>query len=712
MAIIGKIRNHSALAVVIVGVAILAFVLGDVGRSTIRGDINVGAVNGEELTYMNFEREAEENAEMTKKSQQKQSLTNDEMFQIRNQVWNEFVRKNVYGKQFEKLGISVGEEELIDLTTGANPHQYLAQNFKDPNTGIFNREVFDNFMQNLDQLDPETYAQVEFIIDLIEEDAKTQKYNTLISKGFYMPTALLEFDYNQKNTNIDYSVVQVPYSLIADSTIVLTDADYQKYYDENKNRYKQPTEQRAIEYIVFDVTPSQADFELAQKQITEIYQEFSTIEANEIPRFIGFNTDASGGYDSSWKKQGDLPVRVDSILFNSEVGTAIPPYVENQKFFTYRLMAKEMRSDTMDAQHILIAYKGAYGADTAVKRNKEQAEKMADSLKTVLSKGATSNLFGVFAMQYSNDPSVKENQGEFKRFADGTMVPQFNEAVQKGKQGDIVVVETLFGYHVIKIGSKNKPQQFVRVAVIEREIVPSSQTIQMEYGKANVFAGENSTLEAFRNAAQTAGYNVRTYEAVTTSSMNIPGVAQPRSIVQWVFNEKTKKEDISKVFETENQFVVAVLVDIRPKGYRSLESVKSSIETVVKREKKAEMLMKQIQEKNVSQDLNALASAFNTTPAQVQSVNFSTFNVSNFGREPEVLGHVLGIKEGAVSQPIKGNNGVYIVKAEKTTPATAKTDFNNERRMASTSLNARVANSLQKVLEEKSDIRDNRVKFY
>lgn len=711
MAIIGKIRNHSALAVVIIGVAIFAFILGDVGRSTIRGDINVGEVNGEEFTYMNFEREAEENAEMTKKSQQKQNLTNDEMYQIRNQVWNEFVRKNVYGNQFEKLGISVGEEELVDLTTGANPHQYLAQNFKDPQTGAFNREVYDNFMQNLDQLDPETYAQVEFIIDLIEEDTKTQKYNTLVSKGFYTPTAFLEFDYLQKNTNVDYSVVQVPYSSIPDSTIVLSDADYQKYYNENKNRYKQPTEQRGIEYIVFDVTPSQSDFELTQKQINDIYKEFETIQETEVPRFIGFNTDASGGYDSSWKKQGDLPVRIDSMMFNSEIGTTIPPYVENQKFFTYRLMAREMRSDTMDAQHILISYKGAYGADTSVKRNKEQAEKLADSLSVVLKKGNMSSLMGFMAMQYSNDPSAKENQGEFKRFADGTMVPQFNEAVQKGKTGEIVVVETIFGYHIIKIGAKNKPQEYVRVATIERDIVPSSQTIQMEYGKASVFVGENPKLDAFREAAQKAGYNVRTYESVTTNSMNIPGIAQPRSIVQWVFNKETKEGEVSKVFETENQFVVAVLVDIKPKGFRSLKSVKASFETLAKREKKAQMLMKQIEEKNAT-DLNTLASAFNTTVAEVQNINFSTFNISNFGREPEVVGHILGMDDGATSKPIKGNNGVYMVKNNKTTAAAAKTDFKNERRTAASSLNSRVTNNLQKVLEDKADIRDNRVRFY
>ncbi|MDD4847442.1 MAG: SurA N-terminal domain-containing protein [Bacteroidales bacterium] len=711
MAIIGKIRNHSALAVVIIGVAIFAFILGDIGRSTIRGDINIGEVNGVEMTYMNFEKKAEENAEMTKRSQQKQNLTNDEMIQIRNQVWTEFVRKNVYDAQFEKLGISVGENELVDLTTGANPHQFLAQNFNDPQTGVFNRQMFDNFMQNLDQLDPETYAQIEFIIDLIEEDTKTQKYNTLISKGFYTPKAFLEFDYQQKNSNVEMDVVQVPYKDIPDSTIVLTDADYQKYYDENKNRYKQPTENRAIEYIIFDVQPSQADFELTQRQVMDTYKEFSTIAATEVPRFIGFNTDASGGYDSSWKKQGVLPARIDSIMFNSEIGTTLQPFVENQKFFTYRLMDSEMHSDTMDAQHILISYQGAYGADSTVTRTKDQAEKMADSLSTVLKKGNTASFMSLMAMQYSNDPSAKENQGEFKRFADGSMVPEFNEAVQKGKKGDIVVVETLFGYHVIKIGDKNAAQPNVRVAMIERDIVPSSQTIQIEYSKASVFVGENRTMEAFREAAQTAGYNIRTYEAVATTSTNIPGLAQPRSIVQWVYNDKTKKGDVSEVFETENQFVIATLTDIKPKGFRSLESVKASFETLVIRDKKAEILTQKIVDANAT-DLNQLATALNTTVSDSITVNFASFNVSNFGREPEVIGHALGMNEGSLSKPIKGNNGVYVVKNNKINPAAEKTDFDNEKRTNQTSFSSRVANMLQRILEEKSDVVDNRVKFY
>lgn len=711
MAIIGKIRNHSALAVVIIGIAIFAFILGDVGRSTIRGNINVGEVNGEEFTYMNFEREAEENAEMTKKSQQKQNLTNDEMFSIRNQVWNEFVRKNVYNTQYEKLGISVGEEELLDLTTGANPHQYLAQNFQDPQTGVFNREMFDNFMQNLDQLDAETYAQVEFIIDLIEEDAKTQKYNTLVLHGFYTPTAFLEFDYNQKNTKIDASVVQVPYNTIADSTIVLTDADNTKYYNEHINNYKQQEEERAIEYVVFDVVPSHSDFVTTQNQMNEIYKEFATIDANEIPRFIGFNTDASGGYDSTWKKQGDLPVRIDSIMFNSEIGTTIPPYNENQKLFTYRLMAKEMRSDTMDAQHILISYQGAAGADTSVKRNKDQAEKLADSLKNVLKRSNASSIMGMMAMQYSDDPAKIDNQGEYKRFPDGQMIHPFNEAVQHGKQGDLVVVETIFGYHVIKIGEKNKPNEMVRIAAIERDILPSSQTIQMEYNKASSFAGENADLESFRNAAQGAGYNVRTYEAVRTTTNNIPGIAQSRNIVQWAYNEDTKKGAISKVFESENQFVVATLVEIKPKGFRSMESVKASFEALAKREKKAEMLMQQVNEKGVS-DLNTLASAFNTTVADAKNISFSSFNISNFGREPEVIGCVLATAEGTISAPIKGNNGIYVVKNEKTVAATPKTDFANEKRTARNMFTSRVTNNLQKVLEDQAKIVDNRVMFY
>lgn len=709
MAIIGKIRKHSAVTVIIIGVALFAFILGDVGRSTIRGNVNVGEVNGEDLSYMEFERKADENATLTKRSQQKQNLTNEEMIQIRNQVWQEFVRKTVYDAQFDKLGISIGESELIDVTTGANPHQYLAQNFTDPNTGTFNRETFDNFMQNLDQLDAETHFQVEFILDLIEEDIKTQKYNTLISKGFYTPTALLQFDYNQKNSYVDANVVQIAYKDIPDSTITLSDAAYKTYFENNINRYKQATENRGIDYVLFDVTPSQSDFDATRRQVNEIYSEFSSISAEDIPRFIGFNSDASGGYDSSWKREGFLPPQIDSVMFHSTVGTTIPPYVENQKFFMYRLMDKSMRSDTMDAEHILIAYQGAYGTEATVTRTKEQAEKLADSLKTAIKSNTMPMSF--YALQFSNDPSVQENKGEFKRFADETMVPEFNEAVQKGKKGDIVVVHTLFGYHVIKVGDKTKAQPCVRIAKIERDILPSSQTIQIEYSKANVFAGENKSVEDFLNKAQAAGYNVRTFDAVTTTTSNIPGIQQPRSIIQWVYNEKTKVGEVSKVFETENQFVVAVLKDIKPQGYRSLESVKPTIESLVKREKKAEILIQKVTEANAS-DLNQLATAFNTTVQESNNMSFATFNVGNFGREPEVVGYILGSPENVLSKPIKGNSGVYVYQNNKIKPAVEKTEFSAERRTAQSTFSSRVTNSLQKVLEDNSKIIDNRIMFY
>jgi peptidyl-prolyl cis-trans isomerase D len=304
-----------------------------------------------------------------------------------------------------------------------------------------------------------------------------------------------------------------------------------------------------------------------------------------------------------------------------------------------------------------------------------------------------------------------------ERFADGTMVPPFNEAVQKGKKGDIVTVETQFGIHVIKVGDKNPPQKMVRIAMIEQALIPSNVTINNIYSQASKFAVENRDLEAFRATAETANYNVREMDNVQPMGNNLSGVDQARQVIRWAFgkdnkNNKIQVNDVSDVIKTdENQLVVAALVAINPKGYASVESQKNAMQYLIMREKKAEMTLEKLGD-NVGTDLEEIKTKFDgvMSDAPVQ-VTFNSMSLSGFGREAAVIGSAFGLNEGAFYGPIKGMNGIYSIKETERTAAEPKEDYNEERTQIQSGFSSR-ASLYQNILREKAEIKDNRHLFY
>ncbi|MDD3663832.1 MAG: SurA N-terminal domain-containing protein, partial [Bacteroidales bacterium] len=418
MAILGNIRKHSGLVVTLVGVAIGAFVIGDIGLKSWRNQTNVGNIDGEEITYKEFEQKVETNTELTKQGMGKDNLTAEEVFTVRQNTWNQLVNEVIMQKQYETLGLTISEEEITDLIQGPNPHRFIIQNFTNPETNQFDHNLLVNFLQTIDQREASVQKQMENLIVMIKADRLNQKYNNLIGKGYYMPKALVNKDYQMKNIKAQFRMVSQSFSMIGDSAVKVTDADLKAYYDKNINLYDQ-TESRDIDYVVFEVTPSQEDRVAMAKEMDKLYQEMST--TNDLSAFINFNSDKP--YDSTFLKKGTLPVQIDSLMFASEPGTMAGPWVDNDIYHIARLVDKQSRPDSLKASHILIAFKGAYGAAETVKRSRVEAVKLADSLLAATKKNQKD--FATLAARFSNDPSAAKNSGDLGWFADGQMVPQF-----------------------------------------------------------------------------------------------------------------------------------------------------------------------------------------------------------------------------------------------------------------------------------------------
>ena len=704
MAILGKIRKRSGLAVIFVGVAITAFVLGDIGKSTWRNPVNVGEVLDEPIKYAEFEKKVEENLTYAKQNSQNENLSFEEVFSVRQNTWNQLVSEIIMSQAYEETGITISGDELTDLIQGPNPHKFIVQNFSNPETGQFNRDLLINFLQTLDQREPEVQAQMNSLIEAIKSDRMTSKYNALIGKGYYMPKALLQKDYQLKNVKASFRYVAQSFTLIPDSLVTITDDELKAYYEKNKQNYEQE-ESRDIDYVIFEVLPSEDDRRTAEKEMQMLFNDMSN--ANEISSFINFNSEQK--YDSSFKKKGSLPVQIDSLMFNSPVGTLASPWLDNNAFFAARLVDVQTRPDSLKASHILISYKGAFSAPETVTRTKDAAKKTADSLATILR--ADKKRLTEIAPNVSNDPSAKSNLGDLGWFADGQMVYPFNKAVLETKTGDITVAESAFGYHVIHVTGKTSPIKKVRVAILKHSITPSTRTQQEMYAVASSFAGQNRTLEAFQKSVTEQGLNKRTKDYTNPMDMGLPGIDNSRIVVSWAFHPETKVGDVSDVKELENKFVVATLKKIRPKGITPLEDIRQAMEASAKKEKKIEMLAKKMSEANAN-DLLVLAQSLNARVDTASDITFFTYNIPGLGREPAVVGELFSLNPNEISQPILGMNNAVVVKVNAFTDTPAKTDFSFERKQLENNFVSRTSSAAYKALEKLAEIKDNRVLFY
>lgn len=707
MALIGTIRKHSALAVILVGVAIAAFIVSDLftGKRGSRNSIPaVGVIAGEEITAMDYNRRVENNLEIQRSNQNKENLTAQEAYDIRQSTWTQYLNEIIMGKEYDKLGLSVTTEELYDLVQGPRPHSLIQQYFRDPESGQYSPDIVINFLQNIDNVQPEVKKQWLNLEEYIKDDQMSKKYQAMVSKGYYIPQAFAALDYTNKKKNAEIRYVAVRYTTIKDEDVTLSDKDYEAYYEKNKHTYEQEPS-RDIDYVIFEVLPSAEDRSEMREAIYRIYDDFRN--ATDYVTFVNSNSDRR--YDSTWFKKGQLPVIMDSVLFSSAPGAFIAPFEENNKWQMARLMDTQARPDSMKAEHILVAYQGAMRATETITRTKEQAERKADSILNVLNADKTK--LAALAFTLSDDGSAKQNNGDLGWFADGSMIGPFNDAVLKGKIGDIVKVETAFGYHIVKVTGKKDPVTKVRVAIVERAIEPSSKTFQDIYTQASTFAGENNTQTKFETAVTNQGLNKRTATYLREMGNTIAGIENAREIIRWAYSKGFEAGEVSPVFDVGGAYVVAVITNVREKGIIPLEQMKENIKTFVMNEKKASMIKDRI--KSSGSDIYQIARDFGTKVDTNLNITFSSRNIPGFGSEFQVIGEIFALNEGEQSEPIQGNGGVFVVKVDRFYEPPQTADLKANRDQMTGAFRSRMgSNPMFTALQKKTKIEDHRILFF
>lgn len=707
MAAIEKIRRHSGLLIVIIGLALLAFVLQDLFQSRGRSrEYNIAVIDGEKIPYQDYESLREKNLASRRGSNN--NLSSAETYSIYNNTLDEMIKEHIMTKEYEAVGMNVTSGELYDQFMGENPHEWVVQSFRKPD-GTFDREAVQNYLGYLNEATPEQRAMWVDFERAVKENRLQNKFDNLVKASYHLPAKLAEKYYKDKNTKASADVIALRYSAIPDSTVVVTDKDNKAFYEENKYRYE-TDERRDIEYVVFDIKPSLEDRQNALKSIENVRADFVAVE--DPISYVNANSDLR--YDSTWLGRKDVSQMIERPIFDNErsVGFVFGPYEDGESFNLVRIIDQQNRPDSLRASHILIGYEGAFRSES--KLTDAEAKAKADSLLNVLKANPKNEtLFAELAEQFTDDPSGKGKGGDLDWFTDGMMVYAFNEFVVNNPVGAMDVVKTPFGYHVVKVTDKTAPQPKARLAFMRHDITTSQKTYQATFAEANKFVTENKTYDQFNKAIEEQGLTKRTMPRMNASTYQIAGIDNPRPIVHWAFDKKTKLYDISNIFDmdNDNMFVVAALTNIIPEGYAPMSAILDQAKYQIMNKKKGEMAVDKM--KACDTDVNRMVNELGAESTTVSDVSIDSRVLGNFGVEADIIGTILGMKEGEQVGPVAGNSSAFIIKNVKVEQPAATTDYADILRERNSQFTNKVLNNgVYNALKNNAKIEDNRANFY
>ena len=701
MATLQKIRNRAGIAIAIfIGMALAAFILGDAfksGSSIMRGkQMELAEIAGNSVSYQEFQNKVDELTEIYKMNSGKTTVDQNTLEQIKEQTWQGLVRNLAMKDIYDNLGIGVSPQETWDLTQGKNPSPIIQSIFRDPNTGTINRPALIQFLkyQQTNSAGKEHNYWL-FIENQIVEERSFGKYNDLLSKGIYITNDEAKDDLKGRNRQVNIQFVAKAYASVPDNNITVSQDELKKYYESHTDNYKEDNS-RKIEYVSFPVVASKADEDKLIKWINGIKAEFATVE--DPAAYVNINSDKP--FDASFFKKGELSPELGEFAFNGKVGDIYGPYKEKNSWKLAKILKFEDLPDSVEARHILIKVNS--------QEELAKATKSIDSLKNLIVKGAK---FEDVAKANSQDPGSANKGGDLGWFRRGMMVKPFEQAAFFGKLNDLQVINTQFGVHLIQVTKRGLTVKNVQLATIDRNIAPSSQTYQATYTLASKFVSENQDQKKFEAAVAAQGLNKKLAD-VRENDKDIPGLDNSRVLIRAAYKAEVGSLIVSSegtpIFEMGDQFVVAVLNGIQKEGIASLNTVKSSIELAVKKEKKAQELISKMTGKT---DLTQLASELGVSVLEAQNLNFDSNSIPGVGNEPAIVGAAEVLQLNQVSKPIKGNNGVYVVKVTAVTQGTDQ-DLSSEKFRLAAGINYRANTEAFEALKEDAKIIDKRAKFY
>ena len=708
MATLQKIRNRGPLLVAVIGIALFAFVAGDAWKAIQphQGRQDIGEVNGEAISAQDYQTLVDEYSEVIKLSQNVSALNDDQLTQIKDQVWQTYINNKLIEVEAKKLGLQVSDAEILDVIE-QGVHPLLMQTpFNNPQTGAFDKDMLKKFLvdyENVDQL-PAQYKEYymkmgafwNFIEKTLKESLLAEKYQSLIGKSLISNPVSAEDAFAARTQQTDVLLAAIPYSSVADSTITVSSGDIKERYNKNKEAYKQLMETRDIKYIDVLVTPSEADRAEVLNEVTEYANQLAT--ATDMASFIRSTGSVIPFTEIAINKgvyPSDIATRIDSV----KVGEVYGPYYNqaDDSYNAMQVLKKEALADSIQFRMIQV-----------YAENADKTKTLADSIYTALQKGAN---FVELAKIYGQ---TGESNWLTARSYEGATLDADNakyiKALVNGKKNELTNLELGQVNVILQVLDKKAVKDKYQIAVIKRPVEFSKETYNKAYNEFSQFVAQNTTLEKLVENAEESGYRLLERADFRNNEHYVGGVKGTREALKWVF--EAKEGEVSPLYECGNNdhMMVVAVEKINPAGYRDINSVVDMLSMEIRREKKAEKILAELNGVTSIEQVKGMANAVSDT---IKHITFGapTFVGVTRASEP-TLGAVASKNEvNKVSAPVKGNTAVYVMqvinKENNAEEFNAKNEENSLSMMAT-----RYASSFINDLYEKAKVKDNRYLYF
>jgi peptidyl-prolyl cis-trans isomerase D len=700
MAILGEIRKNSIVLIVVIGMALFAFVISGVfdGAGTLSQE-PVAIVGDEEVNIEQYSRRVDAVERNT-------GMSN---VQAVNTVWDQVVTEYSFDQLQEELGLEVGRGHVENFI--ANSPGFRQDSRFQNALGDFDVVAFTDFINDSKRNNPEMYRQWQLQEESIQSSISKQLYTTMILAGIYHTVFDGKVAHALENDKISISYVKVPYSSIPDSLVTITDRDIKKYINTHSADFE-VEESRSIRYVVFDETASVEDnlaIENELKKLLEpqvIFNEVSESEetlasfsqTDNVQEFIAEYSELP--YSEAYQTKAQLGTYANT-LFELKEGEVFGPYKDSSQFKLSRMMDVD-RGGSVKARHILFAYAGSQSASSEVTRTKAEARlEVYRVLRLARAKGAD---FAELARTYSDGPS-KNRGGDLGFFRRGDMVESLNDYAFEKPIGSVGVVETDFGYHIIEVQEK---EDVVLVASVVKKIVPSEATSNEVFRKATEFEID-SKKNGFSSAAESSGNDPRSAANLSLMEESIPGLGAQRTIVKWVFEEETRINDIKRFDLMGGGYVVAELTDARAAGTSSVEDAQNRVRPILLHDKKYDLLVSKYGD---NATLANLAEDYGQTISTSSAINAAAGSIAGAGTEPFVVGSGFSLQMNETSALIQGKQGVFVLEVDLFEEATLLRSYEGYSNLLSEEVINRLRPLIDEVIRDQYEVVDNRFDYF
>ncbi|CAA0226842.1 peptidylprolyl isomerase [Tenacibaculum maritimum] len=704
MAILSKIRERSMFLILVIGLALFAFVLdpstiGDFFNSSKQN--TVGEVNGEDISRQDFAEAVE-----TYKAQTGNKVSE---MQAAKTVWNNLVRQRIYQKQLEEAGITVGESDIMNAIYEAPSIQ------NDPRfqtEGVFDKEKLKEHLATIkDENNAEWKAWQNYMLSL-KESIEKKTYDNLVSAGLGASLKEGENQYFTENTKVDASYVYVPYTSIPDSTVTIKKSEVKRFL-ENHSADFQVEASRDISFVKFDVVPTAKDEEAIKNEVAKLVED--SVNERNVPlkglrntvdyaEFLEENK-SDLPLDENFKFKVEVPQVIADQIFDGKKGDVFGPYKDKEFFKLSKVTEVTSIPDSVRASHILVRFVGTSGAAPEVVKSEEEAKKTADSLLAVVK--ADKSKFADLAKKFSSDKGSAEKGGDLDWFTYNRMVPAFRDYCFTNKKGDIGVVKSQFGFHIIKIDDQKNFQNVVKLVTLARKIEASEETENAIFQNAETFALELTKGANFDELVKEKKLSSQPAVGLKVLDENVPGIGDEREIVTWAFGKDTEIGAFKRFDISNGGHVVAIITGVTSKGLMPVDKAVAEVRPILVNEKKAKI----IEEKIKGATLADIAESVGVSVRKAEGVNLQSPTLSGVGYEPKVIGAMINAKENEVYKDIVGDRGVYaFVVSKKELPTSLENYDTYRKRIAEQRKNQ--SYQMYEAIKKVSNIEDNVSAYY